>query len=36
MEVLLKSLIEEKYQQGISIEFFAVKGNNNSKGGDEC
>jgi hypothetical protein len=34
MEALLAPLIEEKLQQGKSIEFFAVKGNDNSRGGD--
>ncbi|MBD2665811.1 hypothetical protein B6N60_02319 [Richelia sinica FACHB-800] len=34
MEALLAPLIEEKLNQGISIEFFAVKGNDNSRGGD--
>ncbi|MEH2293673.1 DUF4276 family protein [Nostoc sp.] len=33
MEVLLLLLIEEKLQQGISIEFFPVKGSNNDIGG---
>ncbi|MBJ7296777.1 MAG: DUF4276 family protein [Dolichospermum sp.] len=34
MEALLASLIEQKVQQGISIKFFAIKGNDNDKGGD--
>ncbi|MFM6009101.1 MAG: DUF4276 family protein [Dolichospermum sp.] len=34
MEALLAPLIEQKLQQGISIKFFAVKGNDNDKGGD--
>jgi len=34
MEALFASLINNKYQQGISIEFFPVKGSDNSKGGD--
>jgi hypothetical protein len=34
MEALLATLIEQKLQQGISIKFFAVKGNDNDKGGD--
>ncbi|OCR00477.1 hypothetical protein BCD67_25930 [Oscillatoriales cyanobacterium USR001] len=34
MEVLLESLIAEKLQQGISIEFFPIKGGNNDRGGD--
>jgi hypothetical protein len=34
MEALLASLIEQKVQQGISIKFFAIKGNDNDKGAD--
>lgn len=34
MEALFSSLINKKYQQGISIEFFPVKGSDNSRGGD--
>ena len=34
MQALLAPLIEEKLHQGISIDFFAVKGNNNDRGGD--
>jgi Domain of unknown function (DUF4276) len=34
MEALLSHLIEEKLQQGIGIEFFPVKGNNNDRGGN--
>lgn len=34
MEALLKPLIDQKIQQGIIIRFFAVKGNNNERGGD--
>ncbi|WP_373526718.1 DUF4276 family protein [Nostoc sp.] len=34
MEALFASLINNKYQQGISIEFFPVKGSDNSRGGD--
>lgn len=34
MEALLAPLIDQKLQQGISIKFFAVKGNDNDKGGD--
>ncbi|MEH2410945.1 DUF4276 family protein [Nostoc sp.] len=34
MQALLAPLLEEKSQQGISIDFFAVKGNNNDRGGD--
>ncbi len=33
MEALLGTLIEEKLQQGISINFFPVKGKDNDKGG---
>ncbi|MDM3849657.1 MAG: DUF4276 family protein [Aphanizomenon gracile PMC644.10] len=34
MEALLAPLIDQKLQDGISIKFFAVKGNDNDKGGD--
>lgn len=34
MEALLASLIYDKSQQGISIQFFSVKGSDNSKRGD--
>ncbi|MEH2418128.1 DUF4276 family protein [Nostoc sp.] len=34
IEALLSHLIEEKLQQGIRIEFFPVKGNNNDRGGN--
>ena len=34
MEALLAPLIEQKLEQGISIKFFAVKGNDNDRGGD--
>jgi len=34
MQALLLHLIEEKLQQGIRIEFFPVKGNNNDRGGN--
>ncbi|YAF96673.1 MAG: DUF4276 family protein [Nodularia sp. CChRGM 3473] len=34
MEALLGTLIETKLQQGISINFFPIKGKDNDKGGD--
>jgi hypothetical protein len=34
MEALLESLIIEKLQQGVSINFFPIKGDNNDRGGD--
>ncbi|MBH8577741.1 DUF4276 family protein [Nostocaceae cyanobacterium CENA369] len=34
MQALLGSLIDDKFQQGISIEFFPVKGSDNNRGGD--
>ncbi|HAG83434.1 MAG TPA: hypothetical protein DCL61_20375 [Cyanobacteria bacterium UBA12227] len=34
LEALLAPLIAAKYQQGVGIEFFPVKGSNNQRGGD--
>ena len=34
LEALLAPLIADKYQQGVGIEFFPVKGSNNERGGD--
>jgi hypothetical protein len=34
MEALLVNLIDKKSEEGVSIEFFAIKGKNNDKGGD--
>lgn len=34
MEALLVNLIEKKSAEGVSINFFAIKGPNNDKGGD--
>jgi hypothetical protein len=34
MEALLVKLINKKSEQGVSIEFFPVKGGNNDRGGD--
>jgi hypothetical protein len=34
MEALLVNLIDKKSEEGVSIEFFAIKGPNNDRGGD--
>lgn len=34
MEALLEKLIEKKSEEGVSINFFAIKGPNNDRGGD--
>jgi hypothetical protein len=34
MEALLVNLIDKKSEEGVSIEFFPIKGGNNDKGGD--
>jgi hypothetical protein len=34
MEALLVNLIDQKSEEGVSIEFFQIKGENNDKGGD--
>lgn len=34
MEALLVNLIDQKSEEGVSIEFFPIKGENNDKGGD--
>ena len=34
MEALLVNLIDKKSEEGVSIEFFQIKGKNNDKGGD--
>jgi len=34
MEALLVNLIDQKSEEGVSIEFFPIKGGNNDRGGD--
>ena len=34
MEALLVNLIDKKSEEGVSIEFFPIKGSNNDRGGD--
>ncbi|MEG4169398.1 MULTISPECIES: DUF4276 family protein [unclassified Microcoleus] len=34
MEALLVNLIDQKSEEGVSIEFFPIKGENNDRGGD--
>lgn len=34
MEALLVNLIDQKIEEGVSIEFFQIKGSNNDRGGD--